>query len=110
MLDVKKLNDSDLIHYLLTTDFKNETLSSSEYKYLLDRFQTFYKTKLLLNNSLIEMNKKLKKEIDAYKKEPIKVVYDNRDEVEELRLKVHELSNRKLTFKERLLGKIYIKK
>lgn len=109
-MNIRDLDDSNLIHYLLYTDFEQVTLSADEYKYLLNKYNYFYKSKLLINSSLLQSVKELRANVTKEKENSAKIASMKYDEIESLKLKVHQLSNRKLTFKERIFGKIKLNK
>lgn len=102
---ISELNDQDLVEFLMTTDYEQE-YNPEELKYMLLKFRNFYRVLYSKYNHLsddkdVESNKYndeiefYKNQIDILKKDIIKL-----DD------KINKLKNRKLSFKERISGKI----
>mgnify|MGYP003341479366 CR=1 FL=1 len=103
------LSDKDILDYLMTSDFQ-EGLKPSEFQFLLKKFRYFYKISR-------GKNENLKTELEAKSKKIEEVKYlselNNKKAIDikkSIELKYNRLLNRKLTWKERFLGKIINKK
>jgi hypothetical protein len=101
----QKFTNDEILDYLMTSDF-NEELNTKELKALLLKFREFYRfmygskdTKITDRDFEI---KKLKQELES------KENYITNILIEKVKLEEENISirNRKLTFKERLTGKI----
>lgn len=101
-----ELNDNEILEYLMNSEF-NENYRPEEYKFLLHKFRYFYRmlygNHTRIKDSLEFENTNLRHNIDSISKENININI----KISELR-DIIDLSNkpRKLTFKERFLGKI----
>jgi len=102
---VYNLSDEELLDFLMTSEF-DENFSIDQYRFLLKKFRNFYRViycsvsnyKDRMDNSLVE--KKMKEEeLEIKTKE-----FDY--QTTELINKLNRIRNKKLTFKERILGKI----
>jgi hypothetical protein len=105
-----ELKDDEILEYLMTSDL-NENLRTQDYKYLIFKFRYFYK-------SLYGSFQNYKIEREAFIKD-IQSISDNLNkEKYNLQVENADLKNqidlnskpRKLTWKERLSGKIDLKK
>lgn len=102
------LSDYEILEYLMTSEF-NDGLNPDEMRFLLIKFRNFYR---ILSGRLeyIKMDsERIKLEYDLIKKwesDEMKNLISERDI---LLGKISDLENRKLSFMERLLGKIIIK-
>lgn len=104
-MDFKK---KELLDYLMTSDFM-ENMKPDEYRKLLTEFRNFYRvisSKSESSNShyLIELNK-LKNENDFLKRDTIELKRENT----KLKADIKSLTNRRLSFRERIKGKIIFK-
>lgn len=101
-----ELNDDEILEYLMNSEF-NENYRPEEYKFLLHKFRYFYRilygNHKRIKDSLEFENTNLKHNIDSIYKENT----DINIKISELK-NIIDLSNnpRKLTIKERILGKI----
>lgn len=103
-----KLEDDEILDFLMTSDFE-ENYSPSEYKFLLSKGRYFYRLLYgkneknnLSNESEIE---KLNNDLELEKQKNnnlINIINENKIKINELK----ELKNRKLSFIERITGKI----
>jgi hypothetical protein len=106
---MKNLNDIELLDYLINSEFNEEVdLNPDEYKYLLHKWKYFYRL-------LYSRSDNLKKEIESKKnkidklEEKFKIqIIEIRNELNTKDSFISSLKNKKLTFKERLTGKIKI--
>ncbi len=102
---ISELNDEEMLDLLMTSEFENN-LSPTEFKFLLVKWRFFYRilhgrmerTKDDMNYA-IDM---LKGEVDGIKKQN----YDIMVESAQRQDLIHQMKNRKLTWKERWTGKI----
>ena len=104
---ISELNDNEILDFLMTSDLEGD-YKPSEFKYLLNKWRYFYRilsgrfttsegesdVKISVLNDSIEL---MKNQITELQKNVA-----NRDDI------IHSMKNRKLTFKERLSGKIII--
>lgn len=101
----QKFTNDEILDYLMTSDF-NEELNTKELKALLLKFREFYRFMYgSKDNKIIDRDfqiKKLKEELES------KENYITNILIEKVKLEEENISirNRKLTFKERLTGKI----
>lgn len=102
---MNRLTEEQILDYLMTSEF-DEGLTPEEYKFLLQKFRNFYRVvscSITLYQdrmqSAINESEKIKSDYE------IKVMEFN-NEKSELINKLDKILNKKLTFKERLLGKI----
>jgi predicted RNase H-like nuclease (RuvC/YqgF family) len=103
---INEVKDDNIFEYLMTSDF-NENYRPDDYKYLLHKFRNFYKLSIgKHHNYKIEMEtlvKNLQSSINSLDKR----LYDEQVKSANLQNSIDYLKNpRKLTFKERLFGKI----
>jgi hypothetical protein len=102
---ILELNDEELLDLLMTSEFENN-LSPVEFKFLLNKWRYFYR----LQNGRLERIKqdlefkfeKVKEDVDGVKREnyQLLVAGAQKDDL------IHQMKNRKLTWKERWTGKI----
>lgn len=99
------LTDKDILDFLMTSDF-NENLTPEESRFLLFKFRYFYRLNHSksegLNNVIIDLEEKLKTTEDKLKI----TQFDLQSEIVKLKEEYNKLINKKLTWKERLTGKI----
>jgi hypothetical protein len=106
-MNIKELEDIDILDFLMTSEFE-ENYSPEEFRYLLNKWRYFYrlsngKFNRLKDDNEFEINK-LKNKLELLKHEnDILKIDNNRLEDDFVRL-----IGKKLTFKERLKGKIII--
>ena len=102
---ILELSDEELLDLLMTSEFENN-LSPVEFKFLLNKWRYFYR----LQNGRLERIKqdlefkfeKVKEDVDCIKKENYQLLV-NSAQKDDL---IHQMKNRKLTWKERWTGKI----
>jgi predicted RNase H-like nuclease (RuvC/YqgF family) len=102
---ISELKDEEILDFLMTSDFEQE-YKSEELKYLLVKWRYFYrvlngKFELQKTNSNYEIEH-LQEEIKRLKAQ----ILENQSIIAEKENKINTLESRKLTFKERLSGKI----
>lgn len=103
---MKELNDDDILEYLMTSDFI-ENHNPDEYKFLLHKFRFFYK--ILYGN-----HTRIKGDLTFQCSQQESIIQDLKNQLFLEQKKSAELKdeidlkykNRKLTFKERISGKI----
>lgn len=102
---IKNLDNEEILDFLMTSDFEGD-YKPEELKYLLVKWRYFYRLLSgkyeLLNNEKIGETSKLKDEVLSKDKKINLILFENA----ELKNKINSLSNRKLTWKERIKGKI----
>lgn len=105
---ISELNDNEILEFLMSSDLEDD-FSPSEYKYLLNKWKYFYRIKesksrreeQMLEEKIYKLENDLKLS-EAKVKNLIKKNSENID-------LISSLKNRKLSFKERVKGKIIIK-
>ncbi len=106
---ISELNDDEILDLLMTSEFEND-LSPSDLKYLLKKYRYFYRVlhgkmervssdKEFEKNALLDEIKSLKEAVTNTQIQKAKA----EDEVSILKSRI---SSRKLTWKERIKGKI----
>lgn len=106
---MKILANEDLLDYLMTSDF-NENLSPDELKELLIKFRQFYRVKFSRVESMEMEKKKFDFEIEQLKHQ-FQLSNQQLIESNQHLLNIYNsITSRKLTFLERLLGKIKTRK
>jgi len=106
---ISELNDDEILDLLMTSEFENN-LSPVEFKFLLKKWRYFYR----LQNGKMERIKddltynisSLKGDIENLKNQNHKIMVDCAQKDDE----IHQMQNRKLTWKERWTGKIITNK
>jgi len=105
-----ELKDDEILEYLMTSDL-NENLRTQDYKYLIFKFRYFYKSLYgSFQNYQIEREafiKDIQSISDNLNKEKYNLQVENADLKNQIDL---NSKPRKLTWKERLSGKIDLKK
>ena len=104
---ITNLTEEDILEYLMTSEF-TEGLTPDEFRFLLIKFRNFYR----VSAGKVEY---LKVEIDGKKREieevrssiPMKInsILSEKANIED---DMNRLKNRKLSWKERILGKIIL--
>ncbi len=98
-------DDEQILNYLMTSEF-DEGLTPDEYKFLLQKFRNFYRiTSCSINNFKDRMDDAVQKKEQMEKILDSKITEFN-NEKSDLINKLNKLREKKLTFKERVLGKI----
>lgn len=102
---ILKLNDEDILEFLMTSDFEEE-YSPNEFKYLLTKWRYFYR----IQQGKYERDK-IKAEGDARDLESkIKTsdyqIFNLQNELLKKQNLINNIKNKKLTWKERISGKI----
>ena len=104
---ISELNDNEIFDFLMTSDLADD-YSPQELKYLLIKWRYFYR--ILHSNSerdIIDIKGKIKQmddEVSIKNNEIIKIQIM----CVKLEEEIKKIKNRKLTFKERLFGKLII--
>lgn len=110
-MDINYISEDEVLNYLMTSDF-NEGLSPDEFIFLLRKFRNFYRVSYGRNENMkVELECRIKDLEDFRKSRNLeverylfdKIVAENKVE------KMKQLLNRKLSLKERFLGKIIFK-
>jgi hypothetical protein len=105
---IKELKDDEVLDFLMTSDFEND-FKPDEFKYLLNKWRYFYRIlygnfetyKIKSDGIIKELNNKIKN-----LESEINFLMMNNAKNED---KINFLKNRKLTWRERFLGKIITK-
>jgi len=104
---INNLTEESILEYLMTSEF-NDGLTPEEFKFLLYKFRNHYR---VLNSksenlkSQIEIREREKSDI---LKEKDRIVSELQTSNSEIRSEINKIINRKLSFKERISGKIII--
>lgn len=106
---ISELKDDEILELLMTSDYEQD-YKPEELKYLLLKWRYFYRllygkfevSKTDLTYEIKRLNEELKSKND--------MLMDSQIENSKLHDSIHSLKNRKLTFKERLSGKIILNK
>jgi hypothetical protein len=104
---ISELNDEEILEFLMTSDFEQD-YKPEELKYLLTKWRYFYRLlhgrlELVKSEGEGEINK-LKEEIKSVNNLLTKEQIENSSKSDF----INALKNRKLSFKERITGKITI--
>ena len=103
-----RINDNDILDYLMTSDF-NDGYTIDESKLLLLKFRQFYRTLQSTNESLKHIINTEKKNIDSLNDMLEKVKSESQNKIDELNNILNTIKNKKLSIIERINGKINIK-
>lgn len=105
---ISELKDDEILEFLMTSDFEQD-YKPEEFRYLLLKWRYFYR----LLHGKYEMNKTdfdhEIKTINNELKTKNDLLFNTQKENSKLQDNLHLIKNRRLTFKERLTGKIIIK-
>lgn len=105
---ISELKDDEILEFLMTSDFEDD-YSPTELKYLLVKWRYFYRLlygQLERKTNLTDAEiRDLKESVEQYKID----VANLKAEVDSNKNTINYLKNRKLSFKERLTGKIITK-
>lgn len=104
---ISELTDKEILEFLMTSDFQ-ENLSPDELRFLLLKFRNYYRVVSSKNDLLtsdLEIFRKNAQSIDTLNNEKIQHLSD---ENSNLSRKLNTIMNKKLSFKERIFGKIFI--
>jgi len=102
---IKNLDKEELLDYLMTSDF-NEPFKDSEYVYLLEKWRYYYR--LIYSKSMVKNDgkdqkiKNLEENIEDLKRE----IHRHKVEKATIANEFDSFKNKKLTWIERLTGKI----
>lgn len=105
-MNVRNLSDEDLIQYLSNNDIDYISHSSEEYKYLLKKCFDFYKREKLSSYNKQSTISRLEAKISKMVENAQIVNVLKSDEMNDIKIQLGNLKNRKLTFMERITGKI----
>lgn len=102
---ISELEDDEILNFLMTSDFE-DNYSPSEYKFLLSKWRYFYrllhgkneKNNLSNEHEIEKLNNDL--EIEKEKNSKLNII------ISQNKIKIDELTNRKLSFMERITGKL----
>lgn len=106
-MNIKELNDSDILDFLMTSEFE-DNYSPEELKYLLTKWRYFYrlshgKYNRLKDDTEVEIKNIKERNISLQGENDVLKIDNNRLEEDIIRL-----IGRKLTWKERIKGRIII--
>ena len=108
-MKISELSNNDVLDFLMTSDF-NDDYSPDELKYLLVKWRYFYRLSQGMND---QIRTKFEGDIQELEKEIglhnntigyLKSISDEKDEL------IMSMKSRKLTFKERIKGRIMLTK
>lgn len=97
----RNLTDSELLDYLMTSDY-DEIVSSDDFKFLLHKWKYFFRINHSRVNGLKDGIELKDKEIEELKK----IIEKLDRELSLEKYNYEQLKNKKLSFKERFTGKI----
>jgi DNA repair protein RadC len=104
-----ELTDEELMNFFLTSEFE-DIFTAEEYKYLLHKFRFFYRLLNAKQQSLKHDSDTVKDELKNLKEYIDRILTEKNTEIEDLKKENNEVVSRKLTFRERLMGKLIIPK
>lgn len=107
-MKVQEFSESDILNYLMTSEF-NEGLNPDEFKFLLYKFRYNYRLVYARNESLLVKLEKVEMDLESTKSNFQKNINNLNSEKEKVEKKFEVLKNRKLSWKERIKGKIIFK-
>lgn len=104
---ILELNDDDILEFLMTSDFEEE-YSPKEWRYLLTKWRYFYR----IQQGKYERDKTKAEGDVRYLESKIKIteyqVFNLQKELLKKQNLINSIKNKKLTWKERISGKINI--
>ena len=102
---ISELDDDELVEFLMTSDYEQD-YKPEELKYMLLKFRNFYRV-LYSKHSHIKDDKEI---LDKENEEQInfltKQLKNKENDISNLESKIDKLKNRRLSFMERLSGKV----
>ncbi len=105
---ISELNDNEILDFLMTSEFE-DNFKPEELKYLLMKFRYFYR---LQNGKLEQLSHEKDSEVKKLN-DKIEIQNENKNvllgQIAMLRDELSIISSRKLTWKERISGKIITK-
>ena len=104
---MKRLTDEEILDYLMTSEF-NEGLTPDEFKFLLSKFRNFFRIVSGKNDTLKVLIESSKKELQDLKYKTDNQLRTAEEQKNKAIEKYNNLKQKKLTLKERFLGKIII--
>ena len=99
-MNVQLFTEADILDYLMTSEF-TEGLTQEESKFLLLKYRNFYRVISAKNERLKDIIENMTKDIQTKDLE----IKSNVSEIETIKNQLLEEENRKLTYRERFLGK-----
>ncbi len=106
---ISELNDDEILDFLMNSDFEND-FKPEELKYLLLKWRYFYRI-LYSNKDMIKSSKEVEiKRLEDDMKSLNRTIGILVSESEKKDLLIQNMKNRKLSFKERISGKIIFNK
>jgi hypothetical protein len=107
-MKVQEFSETDILNYLMSSEF-NEGLSPDEFKFLLYKFRYNYRLIYAKNESMSTKLEKALMDLGATKFNFEKNINNLNSEKVEAEKKFEVLKNRKLSWRERIKGKIIFK-
>jgi hypothetical protein len=105
---VNELSENEILDFLMTSDF-NEGLNLDELKFLLRKFRNFYRiSSCTITNAKDRMDEAVEESKNTKRDCEIKIQH-TLNEKEQVEKKFNDLVSRKLSWKERMYGKIILK-
>ena len=102
-------SEEDLLNYLMTSDF-NEGLSPDEFKFLLLKFRYNYRLTFMKNKTLLDQIDGMRNLISEKEKIFEQYRENHNKEKNDLIERLDKFKNRKLSWRERIKGKIILNK
>jgi hypothetical protein len=102
---INNLTERDILDYLMTSEFE-EGLTPDEFKFLLFKFRNFYRITNGKSDTLKADLELKKKDLDDLRNENGSRFTGLQQENSSLKYELNFIKNRKLSWKERLKGKI----
>jgi hypothetical protein len=103
---VNTLSEDEILEFLMTSDF-NEGLNLDELKFLLKKFRNYYRISSCNLTNYKDRADQAKEESLSTKKECENKILEYQIKYNEMQSKYERLINKKLSWKERLSGKIF---
>jgi hypothetical protein len=103
--NITELNDSEMLNFLLSVDF-NENISFDDLVYIFNNYKQFLRWQLDRNENLHNEISKLKHQSEQMVKSNDYINLNYIVKINQLEQELFLLRNRRLSFKERLKGKI----
>jgi hypothetical protein len=98
------LTDKEILEYLMTSDF-NEGLTQDEFKFLLLKYKGYYRVIYTKNERMKYMIEELEDKLIKSEKDIISTKDEFTKNINILKKELEDEKNRKLTIRERILGK-----
>lgn len=104
---INELSEEEILDFLMTSDF-NEGLNLDEFKFLLKKFRNFYRISSCNITIQKDLCEKAQNDLKNLKQECDYNISVKNQELEMAQEKYKKIIEKKLTWKERFLGKIIV--